>query len=817
MNMLLNALRNAARMRRRKGQWLSVLALLFVLGLLGFVPSAATAAPGDLYGPPGSRFFGNQVVVLTNGNFVVTDPNYDLGSRADVGAIYLYNGATHQMVSKLTGDTVGDRVGIGQILALKNGNFVVANPNWHNIGAVTWINGTTGLSGTVSGANSLVGSTAGDNVGYFGLVALTNDNYVVRSLFWDAPGVEDAGAVTWGNGAIGITGIVSITNSLIGSSAQDMIGEGGVTPLQNGNYVVSSPIWNVPGMFNGPGDIPDAGAVTWGNGATGTVGLVSSENSLVGSRPHETVGNVTALTNGNYVVCSPNWQLPGTLSAGAATWGNGAIGISGEISGDNSLLGGCSNVTALTNGNYVVGNPTWVSAQGSNVGAATWGDGTRGITGEVSTANSLIGNQSWAYTGYKIVALSNGNYVVVSSSLDASNLPFAGAVTWGDGQKGTVGVGSSTNSLVGTQSNEMVGDQVVALTNGNYVVTAPAWGPGVTERSYGAITWVNGSASITGVVSTTNSLVGSHTEDSYLQKVIALSNGNYVISSPYWDASTTTQNVGAVTWGNGTTGTVGSISAANSLVGTSANDLVGWSSVALRNGNYVAVSPEWSVNTTSRYVGAVTWGNGIFGTVGGVSGNNSLVGSTLGDRIGRRGIVLMPNGDYIVHSPSWRTLGKLNVGSVTWGNGTIGTSGTVLDTPSIKGEIGDAGYWWPPAQYNPVYHQIIAGIPGENRVGFLQMIYFTSMVPPGGEVDWPYQYTLTATGSPAPRFRVAQGSLPPGLVLEPTGVLHGTPTQAGVFAFTVVASNGLQPEATQQFTFTVARENNHTWLPVAGR
>ena len=97
------------------------------------------------------------------------------------------------------------------------------------------------------------------------------------------------------------------------------------------------------------------------------------------------------------------------------------------------------------------------------------------------------------------------------------------------------------------------------------------------------------------------------------------------------------------------------------------------------------------------------------------------------------------------------------------------------------------------------------------------MIYFTSMVPPGGEVDWPYQYTLTAMGSPAPRFRVAQGSLPPGLVLEPTGLLHGTPTQAGVFAFTVVASNGIQPEATQQFTFTVARENNHTWLPVAGR
>ena len=34
-----------------------------------------------------------------------------------------------------------------------------------NAGAVTWGNGTTGVSGAVSAANSLVGSTASDQVG----------------------------------------------------------------------------------------------------------------------------------------------------------------------------------------------------------------------------------------------------------------------------------------------------------------------------------------------------------------------------------------------------------------------------------------------------------------------------------------------------------------------------------------------------------------------------------------------------------------------------------------------------------------------------
>jgi hypothetical protein len=74
--------------------------------------------------------------------------------------------------------------------------------------------------------------------------------------------VVDAGAVTWENGIGGITGVVSALNSLVGTTASDQVGYGGVTALSNGNYVVRSPAWD-----NGP--VVSAGAVTWGVGLAG--------------------------------------------------------------------------------------------------------------------------------------------------------------------------------------------------------------------------------------------------------------------------------------------------------------------------------------------------------------------------------------------------------------------------------------------------------------------------------------------------------------------------------------------------------------------
>ncbi|MBK8951947.1 MAG: hypothetical protein IPM85_06185 [Chitinophagaceae bacterium] len=62
-------------------------------------------------GPAGSGVFGGRITVLTNGNYVVVDSLYDEDAVLNVGAVYLYNGSTHSLISILKGSTAEDQVG----------------------------------------------------------------------------------------------------------------------------------------------------------------------------------------------------------------------------------------------------------------------------------------------------------------------------------------------------------------------------------------------------------------------------------------------------------------------------------------------------------------------------------------------------------------------------------------------------------------------------------------------------------------------------------------------------------------------------------
>ncbi|HJQ03232.1 MAG TPA: putative Ig domain-containing protein [Jatrophihabitans sp.] len=67
-------------------------------------------------------------------------------------------------------------------------------------------------------------------------------------------------------------------------------------------------------------------------------------------------------------------------------------------------------------------------------------------------------------------------------------------------------------------------------------------------------------------------------------------------------------------------------------------------------------------------------------------------------------------------------------------------------------------------------------------------------------------FTVTTTGTPTPSLSET-GSLPPGMTFtdngDGTATLGGTPTSGGSFSFTITASNGVLPNATQSFTATV--------------
>ncbi len=74
-------------------------------------------------------------------------------------------------------------------------------------------------------------------------------------------------------------------------------------------------------------------------------------------------------------------------------------------------------------------------------------------------------------------------------------------------------------------------------------------------------------------------------------------------------------------------------------------------------------------------------------------------------------------------------------------------------------------------------------------------------------------FTLQASGFPAPTFAVTSGSLPPGLTLSSSGQITGTALEAGTFTGTITASNGVGMVAMQSFTITVNVATDTPTLP----
>jgi Ca2+-binding RTX toxin-like protein len=454
----------------------------------GFVGSTeAVSASNSLIGSTNNDNVGSGgVIALSNGNYVVDSSSWN-NPNGSTGAATWCNGlggtvgpvsATNSLVAGANGGGAASSV-----IALSNGNYVLGSSGWDNgttlaAGAATWVNGSNGHtfdgSNTIDTANSLYGTTGFDFVGN-AVTALSTGSFVVSSASWHNSGGTSVGAVTFGKSDGSTVGPVTSSNSLVGSTKNDNVGIGGVTALSNGNYVVSSPSWQNGGIA--------VGAVTWSKGDGTTVGVVGTNNSLVGSTSGDQVGSgngnpgsgVTALSNGNYVVSSPNWQKS-AVAVGAVTLGNGSTGTIGTVSITNSLFGstngdqvGSGGVTALGDGNYVVSSPFWQNS-GKTVGAVTWVSGSNGLIGAVSTANSLVGSTSGDNVGSSgVTVLSNGNYVVSSPNWQSGGKQV-GAATWGNATNGQTLDGAtiidSGNSLIGPGSSATL-QSVVGLSGGS--------------------------------------------------------------------------------------------------------------------------------------------------------------------------------------------------------------------------------------------------------------------------------------------------------------------------------------------------------------
>ncbi len=155
----------------------------------------------DINPAAGDQHGSGTILELSNGNIIVASPLDDFVAT-DAGAVRLYK-PDGTLLSMLCGSSANDLVGETVTALTANNSAVTSTRNWSNAGqadagAVTWIDGSTGVSGFVSETNSLVGSAAHDGDAS-SVIALANNNFVVSAPNWDNGNMVDAGAVTWGN------------------------------------------------------------------------------------------------------------------------------------------------------------------------------------------------------------------------------------------------------------------------------------------------------------------------------------------------------------------------------------------------------------------------------------------------------------------------------------------------------------------------------------------------------------------------------------------------------------------------------------------
>ena len=634
--------------------------------------------------------------LLFSGNLLVRVPDATVGSFANAGATYLFNGTTRALIGALTGSKANDRVGANGTFFLNNGNYVIRSEDWNDgRGALTF--GTPGslVSGVVGAGNSLVGGTAGDHIGSGGIGLVGGNTIWIGSQQWTNPETTaaNAGAFTIRNTDAGLTGVVSALNSLVGTHAGDRVGDAPIVVLSNSTSagrVLISPKWNA-----------ERGAVTFINVDSPVVGAVDATNSLIGSTAGDGVNmRVEILQGDGYAVVWPKWSNPArdATGAGAITFNFSNTGHSGVVGADNSLIGNApgsmneARIVTLTGGfvdNYLVANPGWsdVGAGQTANGAVTFVSRNTGIAGEVTAANSLIGGSGGQRIGDDVRVRADGNYLVVAPNWtnEVNGVANAGAVTFGNGVTGVVGVVTAANSFVGISAGDRIGSGgIYNVAAGNFVIASPE-----VSSGRGLVVWANGA---TGVTGTPDSIVpglrGSTPGDRVGSFVTVLSNGNYVVHSSEWSFDdgngTVLGQVGAMTWVAGVTGfiagtsnNIGVVSRANSLTGAASGARFGSGGVQqLSSGNYLVLSPDWTDDASNPEKGAVTYLLGDSGNVpaGGPAGiasaSNSLVGKFANDRIGADiagGLAVsqtfgVTNPGIVVRSPRWNS----ETGAVTW-------------------------------------------------------------------------------------------------------------------------------------------------------
>ncbi len=207
-----------------------------------------------------------------------------------------------------------------------------------------------------------------------------------------------------------------------------------------------------------------------------------------------------------------------------------------------------------------------------------------------------------------------------------------------------------------------------------------------------------------------------------------------------------------------------------------------------------------------------TFFDDLFGSALAISGDTIAVGAQ-GDTVGTQqdqGSVFVFNSPAcpaIAVTPDSLpngTVGVLYNQSLTASGGSVGeyhfavTSGALPPGITLQGGQGLAGTPTTPGTYRftirATYYLSLCAGSREYALTITSQCSALTLTPtlPNGFAGTAYNQTVKATGGAEPyRFALSSGALPTGLSLSASGSLSGTPTQAGIYNFTIAAeSNG---------------------------